>query len=247
MNNFYIPFLITFLAGISTTIGYFFIYLKPKNVNGFIGFSLAFSGSIMFFISLFELIPDGFFYLLKEYNLFIATIVLLGMLIIGNLIIKIIDRFTSKNNSNSLEKIGILSMIGLMIHNMPEGILTFLSSTININLGIKLSVAIMLHNIPEGIAIAIPTYYGTNKKSRAFIYTLISGFAETIGAVVAYLFLYRFLSNLLISLILLFVSGIMVSISFNEIFKEVEKYSKKNIVLGTLLGLIVVILTEFVL
>ena len=57
MNNFYIPFLITFLAGISTTIGYFFIYLKPKNVNGFIGFSLAFSGSIMFFISLFELIP----------------------------------------------------------------------------------------------------------------------------------------------------------------------------------------------
>ena len=244
MNNFYIPFLITFLAGISTTIGYFFIYLKPKNVNGFIGFSLAFSGSIMFFISLFELIPDGFFYLLKEYNLIIATIVLLGMLIIGNLIIK---RFTSKNNSNSLEKIGILSMIGLMIHNMPEGILTFLSSTININLGIKLSVAIMLHNIPEGIAIAIPTYYGTNNKSRAFIYTLISGFAETIGAVVAYLFLYRFLSNLLISLILLFVSGIMVSISFNEIFKEVEKYNKKNIVLGTLLGLFVVILTEFVL
>ena len=87
MNNFYIPFLITFLAGISTTIGYFFIYLKPKNVNGFIGFSLAFSGSIMFFISLFKLIPDGFFYLLKEYNLFVAAIVLLGMLVIGNLII----------------------------------------------------------------------------------------------------------------------------------------------------------------
>ena len=38
-----------------------------------------------------------------------------------------------------------------------------------------------------------------------------------------------------------------ITCSFNEIFKEVEKYSKKNIVLGTLLGLIVVILTEFVL
>ena len=37
------------------------------------------------------------------------------------------------------------------------------------------------------------------------------------------------------------------AVAFNEIFKEVEKYSKKNIVLGTLLGLIVVILTEFVL
>lgn len=247
MNNIYIPFLITFLAGISTTIGYLFIYLKPRNINNFIGFSLAFSGSIMFFISLFELIPEGFFYLLKEYNLFIAIIVLIGMLLIGNILIKVIDKFTSKNKSNNLEKIGILSMIGLMIHNMPEGILTFLSSSININLGIKLSIAIMLHNIPEGIAIAIPTYYGTNKKSRAFIYTLISGFAETIGAVIAYLFLYKFLSNLLISLILLFVSGIMVSISFNEIYKEVEKYSRKYIIIGTLLGLFVVILTEFIL
>lgn len=247
MNNLYIPFLITFLAGISTTIGYLFIYFKPKNINNFIGFFLAFSGSIMFFISLFELIPEGFFYLLKKYNLFVAVIVLLGMLLIGNIIIKIIDKFTSKNKPNNLEKIGILSMIGLMIHNMPEGILTFLSSSININLGIKLSVAIMLHNIPEGIAIAIPTYYGTNKKSRAFFYTLISGFAETIGAIVAYLFLYRFLSNLLISLILLFVSGIMVSISFNEIYREVEKYNKKYIILGTLLGLFIVILTEFVL
>lgn len=247
MNNIYIPFLITFLAGISTTIGYLFIYLKPRNINNFIGFSLAFSGSIMFFISLFELIPEGFFYLLKEYNLFIAIIVLMGMLVIGNILIKVIDKFTSKNKSNNLEKIGILSMIGLMIHNMPEGILTFLSSSININLGIKLSIAIMLHNIPEGIAIAIPTYYGTNKKSRAFIYTLISGFAETIGAIIAYLFLYKFLSNLLISLILLFVSGIMVSISFNEIYKEVEKYSRKYIIIGTLLGLFVVILTEFVL
>lgn len=247
MNNIYIPFLITFLAGISTTIGYLFIYLKPRNINNFIGFSLAFSGSIMFFISLFELIPEGFFYLLKEYNLFIAIIVLIGMLVIGNILIKVIDKFTSKNKSNNLEKIGILSMIGLMIHNMPEGILTFLSSSININLGIKLSIAIMLHNIPEGIAIAIPTYYGTNKKSRAFTYTLISGFAETIGAVIAYLFLYKFLSNLLISLILLFVSGIMVSISFNEIYKEVEKYSRKYIIIGTLLGLFVVILTEFVL
>lgn len=247
MNNIYIPFLIAFLAGISTTIGYLFIYLKPRNINNFIGFSLAFSGSIMFFISLFELIPEGFFYLLKEYNLFIAIIVLIGMLVIGNILIKVIDKFTSKNKSNNLEKIGILSMIGLMIHNMPEGILTFLSSSININLGIKLSIAIMLHNIPEGIAIAIPTYYGTNKKSRAFTYTLISGFAETIGAVIAYLFLYKFLSNLLISLILLFVSGIMVSISFNEIYKEVEKYSRKYIIIGTLLGLFVVILTEFVL
>ena len=100
------------------------------------------------------------------------------MLVIGNLIIKIIDGFTSKNNSNSLEKIGILSMIGLMIHNMPEGILTFLSSTININLGIKLSVAIMLHNIPEGMAVGV-TFAGAIIGNTGI--TMAGAFALALG------------------------------------------------------------------
>lgn len=248
MNNILIPFLITFFAGLSTTIGFFFIYFKPKNMNNFIGFSLSFSGSIMFFISLFELIPDGFFNLLHEYNIIISSIILIIMIIIGNKIVIFIDKKIEKgSSSNSLEKIGFLSMIGLMIHNMPEGILTFLSSSINISLGLKLGIAIMLHNIPEGIAIAIPTYYGTGNKIKAFKYTLISGFAEIVGALFGYLFLYRYLSNFLISIILLFVSGIMISISYNEILKEVEKYNKLYIFLGILIGLLIVIITEFIL
>lgn len=247
MNNIFIPFIITFLSGISTIIGYLFIYFRPKNINKFIGFSLSFSGSIMFFVSLFELIPEGFFYLFNEYNIIIASIILVIMIVLGNYIIKCIDNKIDNNNKSSLERIGILSMFGLMIHNMPEGILTFLSSSININLGLKLSLAIMMHNIPEGIAIAVPTYYGTGKRSRAFIYTLISGFAEVLGALIAYLFLYKFLSNLLISIILLFVSGIMISISFNKIYDELSNYDKKLIFLGCICGLIVVLLTEFVL
>lgn len=249
MNNILIPFLITLFSGLSTVIGFLFIFLRPKNINNFIGFSLAFSGSIMFFISLFELIPDGFFNLLSEYNIFIASLVLIVMIIIGDKMIVYFDKKIEKGSSsyNSLEKIGFLSMIGLMIHNMPEGILTFLSSSINIKLGIKLGIAIMLHNIPEGIAIAIPTYYGTNSKFKALKYTLISGFAEVFGALFGYLFLYRFLSNLLISVILLFVSGIMISISVNEILKEIEKYNRLYIYFGIVLGLIVVIITEFVL
>lgn len=247
MNNILIPFLITFFAGISTCLGVSFLYLKPKNINNFICISLSFSGSIMLFISLFELIPDGFFYLSDFYSVLFAVIILLLMLLLGYFIINSLDILIDKNKgNNSLYKVGILSMIALIIHNLPEGVLTFLSSTLDIKLGIKLGIAIMLHNIPEGIAIAVPIYYGKGKRSRAFWYTLISGFSEVVGALLAYLFLYRFMSNTLISIILLFVSGIMISISINDIYSEVEKYNKKYIVIGTLLGLFIVILTEFI-
>lgn len=122
MNNLLIPFIITFLSGLSTAIGFLFIFFRPKNINNFIGLSLAFSGSIMFFISLFELIPNGFFNLLNEYNIIMASLILIFMIIIGDKIIIYFDKKIEKGSSSysSLEKIGFLSMIGLMIHNMPE-------------------------------------------------------------------------------------------------------------------------------
>ncbi len=81
-------------------------------------------------------------------------------------------------------------MIVLILHNLPEGIATFLSSYHNTSLGIKLSIAIMLHNIPEGISIAVPIYYATkNRKKKAIKATLLSGLSEPVGALLAFVFL----------------------------------------------------------
>ena len=191
-NKILISFLISMLAGLSTLIGCLFIFIKPKNINKFIGISLSFSATIMILISLLELIPDGFFYLSNKYGYIYSLIILIFILFIGYIINVLINKKLNKNNSSDLYKVGILSMIALMIHNLPEGILTFLTSTIDIKLGLKLSLAIMMHNIPEGIAIAVPIYYSTNSKYKAIKNTLISGLSEPAGALIAYFFLYKF-------------------------------------------------------
>lgn len=245
-NNVLIPFIISLTAGLSTLLGCIFIFIKPKNINNFIGISLAFSATIMILLSTLELIPEGFMYLKNNYGDIYAIITLTLMLLIGYLINILINKKITKNkqkNSN-LYRVGILSMIALMIHNLPEGIITFLTSTINIKLGLKLSIAIMMHNIPEGIAIAIPLYYATKSKRKAINGVLISGLSEPLGALLAYLFLYRFMSNTLISIILLFVAGIMISISINDIFEEAKKYSGKHIFVGIILGIILISLTS---
>ena len=134
-------------------------------------------------------------------------------------------------------------MIALMLHNLPEGILTFLSSSIDIKIGLKYSIAIMLHNIPEGIAIAIPIYYSTRSKGKALFNTLISGLSEPLGAILAYIFLYKYMSNTLISIILLMTASIMISISINDIFKETEKYNKLSVIKGIILGIVIGFIT----
>ena len=244
-----IPFIISLMAGLSNLIGCFFLVIKTKTVCKFIGVSLAFSATIMILISIFELVPEGFYYIVKSNGLLLGIFMLILMILTGYLLNTCINKKIAEKgfNSSNLYRVGILSMIALMIHNLPEGILTFLSSSVDIKLGLKLSIAIMLHNIPEGIAIAVPIYYSTGSRGKAVINTLISGLSEPIGAFLAYLFLYKYMSNFLISIILLFVAGIMISISINDIFDEARKYSNKYILIGFILGVIMIVVTQFVL
>lgn len=56
---------------------------------------------------------------------------------------------------------GIITAVGISLHNFPEGIAVFLGSLKGLRVGISLALAIALHNIPEGIAVALPVYYAT--------------------------------------------------------------------------------------
>ncbi|KAI9997275.1 hypothetical protein PInf_000715 [Phytophthora infestans] len=77
---------------------------------------------------------------------------------------------------------GVLTGIAIAIHNFPEGLALFVSSLAGLRTGIVLSVGIILHNFPEGVAVAAPVYYATGSKVEAFKWTIISGFAQVLGA-----------------------------------------------------------------
>ena len=247
MNNFINAFLISTLAGLSTLIGCLFIFIKVKNINKFISISLSFSSIVMILISVFDLIPNSFFFLFFKYK-YIGVFISVLVFILGVLLIKISNKFIKnlEEKGSSLYKLGIISAIVLIMHNIPEGIITFLTSENNLILGLKIAMAITLHNIPEGICIAVPIYYSTKRVGVAIRTTLISGLSEPLGAILAYLFLYKYITTDILNIIFIFVAGIMISLSINEILKESIKYSEKNnkyIYIGFIIGIIFFILS----
>lgn len=243
------PLLVSTIAGFSTVIGALIIFFKIKeeNVKKFIAFCLSFSLAIMIGISITDLVPSSLSVLLSgdlNKGLILAIIsFLVGVFSIKFLISKI-ERV--KNGTNNLYKLGILNMLALMLHNFPEGIATFLSSYQDISLGIRLGIAIMLHNIPEGISIAVPIYYSTKSRKEAIKKTFISGLAEPLGAILAFILFKNFITNELISVILLFVAGIMITISIEEIYPETLKYKEnKFIIIGLVLGIVIILINHF--
>jgi ZIP family zinc transporter len=141
-----------------------------------------------------------------------------------------------------LMRMGLFTALAIAIHNFPEGLATFLAALHNPSLGIAIAVAIALHNIPEGISVAVPIYFATGNRRKAFTYSLLSGMAEPVGAGIAYLVLRLLVGNgnggIPLSIMgILFggVAGIMVYISLDELLPTSRAYGKGH---DSLLGLV---------
>lgn len=245
MNRIIFSFLITTLAGLATLLGIIPCYLH-KSRESIISKSLAFSAGVMITISLTSLIPESVSLLYFDYTKVFVFLIVFIFVVLGIMFSSSIDQKIDEHfSNNNLYKLGLISVIALALHNIPEGITTFISTNSNLSLGITLSLAIALHNIPEGISIAVPIYYATYNRKRAFWYTFLSGFSELFGAILAYLFLARYMNDFILALILGVTAGIMIHISIYELLPNSWQYKKRKVtIFSFLLGIMTMLVCE---
>lgn len=242
--------LLTVLAGLSTTIGSLIIFFVRKRRDGFLNMSLGFSAGVMIFVSFVELLNEsienlGFLYAILGFFLGIFIIYLIDVLIPHSYEEECACDPNLKKECD-LKRCSIMVAVGIAIHNFPEGIAVFFSALVDIKLGIAVALAIALHNIPEGIAVAMPMYYATNSRLKAFFYSFISGVAEPVGAIVAYLFLYNFINITILNVIIAAVAGIMIYISFDELLPQAYKEENNHkIIFGIFAGMAVMALSLY--
>ena len=123
----------------------------------------------------------------------------------------------------------------------PEGIPSHLKKTT------MLVLAVTLHNIPEGISVAMPIYFATGSKKRAFQYTFLSGVAEPIGALLAFLILRPFIRPAVLGALFGIVTGIMLYIAIEELIPSSRQYGHDRYALiATFTGICLMPLTQII-
>lgn len=225
-------------------IGSSVIFFKVDNKDSIILKSLSFAAGVMICISIFDLLPSSFSYFQKDYIFIFSFLLLFLFMVLGIICAILIDRLFP-SSSDKLLKTGFISMIALMLHNIPEGIATFVTTEANLSFGLSLAFAISMHNIPEGISIAVPIFYSTNSKKKALVYTFIAGFSEFIGAIISYFFLSSRMTSFSFGLLYSMIAGIMLYLSFYELLPQACSYhKKKDVILYFVIGFIVMILSH---
>ncbi len=234
---------LTALAGLSTTIGSLLGIFVRKPGPRFMALTLGFSGGVMILVSFVELLAGG----IEAVGFGLAHVAffagMLGMFLIDILIPHeyMAERHKTEGRAQeTLLKTGLLVALGIGIHNFPEGMATFAGTLQDVSLGAAIAVAIAIHNIPEGLAVSAPVYAATGSRSRAFLWSFLSGVAEPVGAVVAALILLPFLNATVLGLMLSSVAGIMVFISLDELVPVARSFGQEHLsIVGVVVGMAV--------
>ncbi len=132
----------------------------------------------------------------------------------------------------ALKKMSILTAIAIFIHNFPEGLVTFSATLADPGVGVAVCIAIALHNAPEGAVIALPIYYATGSKWKAFMWACLSGVSEPIGALVGWAALSGG-GNMSFGIVFGLVAGMMTFISVKELIPMALRYDPKDTVATT--------------
>lgn len=257
-DRFLFALLLTTVAGLATGIGSAIAFFAKRGSPKFLASTLGFSAGVMVFMCLFEILPEARASLLKQFGEGPGGWLAMGAFFAGILFTGLIDHFVPsfenpheargveemteerRAASSRLLRMGFLSALALSIHNLPEGLGTFVAGLQGPAVGLPIAAAIFLHNIPEGISVSVPIYYATGDRKKAFFYSFMTGFCEPLGALLGYLFLGPFLEQGY-GLVLAMVAGIMVYIAFDELLPAAhESGEHHSAVWGLIAGMAVV-------
>ena len=248
-GNVITAFLLTLFAGLATCIGGVISLFTKRTNKKFLASSLGFSAGVMIYISFVEMFPKAQGYLADQYGELGGIWWTCAAFFGGMLLIMLIDNLIPSPESDltavkagkhdtRLQRMGLLMALAIGIHNFPEGLATFTSTLDNIKLGVTIAVAIAIHNIPEGIVTAVPVYFATGSRRKAFSMSMLSGLTEPLGAVVGYLILRPFLNDTLYGIIFAAIAGMMIYVSVEELIPMAREYDKGNtMIIGCIAGM----------
>lgn len=130
----------------------------------------------------------------------------------------------------ALMRMSINTAVAIGLHNFPEGLATFVAALNDTRVGAVLAVAIAIHNIPEGLCVAMPVYYATGNRWKAFGWAVLSGVSEPIAALLGWAVLANSFSDDMYAILFGLVAGMMVIISVRELLPTAHRYDPEDTV-----------------
>ena len=247
--------LLTLLVGLFILLGSFIGFNYKKNKR-FTDFSISMAFGVIVSLILFEILPETFIVLNGQVGVIRAIVTIVILSLIGIIILKILDFYvphheheahhTHKHNNDKchnehLYHIGIVSSIGVIAHNLIEGMSLYLVSSTSLISGLLLCIGIGLHNIPMGLVISSTLTSSNYSKEKTLKVSLIVSLATFIGGLI--MFILGGVNELVEGILLGLTLGMLIYILIFELFHQIYHMKNKKIVkIGISFGILLLVI-----
>lgn len=178
---------------------------------------------------------------------------------LGILLLLFLDRIIPHLHRNSREQEGphvglkntTMLLFAVVLHNLPEGMavgvvyagLIMGNGAVTVSGALALSIGIAIQNFPEGAIISMPLRARGMSKWRAFVYGVLSGVVEPVGAVLVII-----ASGFLVPALpyfLSFAAGAMFYVVVEELIPEANQGEHSNLgTAGVMAGFLVMMILD---
>lgn len=209
-------------------IGSLITYYFSHHAKKLIIYIVSLAAGIMLGITFFHLIPEA-------NQFFVSFNELMLTLLAGFLLIYLIEHFIviheCRKGYYESKKFGLLTSVGIAIHNVIDGLLIGVTFAVAVPVGIITSIGILLHKIPTGIITTSLLLDSTLDDRRALKYSLFIPLLTVFGAIVSFLFI-KTLSTSVQGFLLALSAGTFLYIAASDLIPEThEKINKFNALL----------------
>ncbi|KAG2491801.1 hypothetical protein HYH03_009961 [Edaphochlamys debaryana] len=139
------------------------------------------------------------------------------------------DEEVTAERARSLVRSGILCALAVGLHNLPEGLVTFVGYMDSMGSGITTAVAIAIHNIPEGLVIASAMSAGTGSKMKGVLWALLASVSEPVGGLIGLAVVCGGqMTDTVFGILFGLVGGIMVYVSIKELLPTAHRFDPQD-------------------
>lgn len=259
MSNAFYALLIVLGAGLATPLGGALTLFSKRDNSRVLSLGMGLAAGVLIYLALQGLLSESFTELGTLYGRE-GQLITLGAFAGGILLMLVMDMLIpaghhthdarkgltdhertalSDRDRKVLLSTGLTTAVIISIHNIPEGMMLYLTAAQDPLQALPVMVAVGIHNIPIGLAIGIPLYYASGNRLLTIGVCLASGLMELLGALVGVLVAAPMQSPAPSAALLAVIAGIMVYVSFDELIPASIHYGRSHTgLLGILLGMI---------
>ena len=256
MNNIEIAIIGILIPFLGTTIGSAFVFLLKNKMTVFVKkIMLGFASGVMIAAAIWSLLIPAIN--MAEEQGHISFIPPAAGFLIGIVSLMYLDKKTEKfevkieKEKKNKGKSNSLLVLAVTLHNIPEGMavgvvfagLLIGNAGITIAGAMSLAIGIAVQNVPEGAIISMPLKSEGMGKGKAFLYGVLSGIVEPIGAFITVL-----LTEIVVPILpylLSFAAGAMIYVVTSELVPQMREGEKANIgTIGLAIGFAIMMILD---